>query len=265
MQIASRYQGATVEVDPARFALRVVASGVETSLPLAPLYHRCVRHPVDTAALIAGFTASVEKQLGGSDPSDMSAARLLWCVRSVAYIEQLSRAGDLESVAIGTSMVAFIAESLPGSIMRGVPRQELDAAGLHEGDARRIAGENTERHFAPLLGRISKAERVPADGWRAAGDPLFQGSILKVPPILQALRHLAGGDILIGVPDRGVVFAIAAALPSAERFGRRILREWREAMNPCSHEVLRYDGDSLIPVPRKGRRAASMVMPWLQE
>jgi len=98
-----------------------------------------------------------------------------------------------------------------------------------------------------------------------AGDPLFQGSVLMVPALLRELCELAGGDVLVAVPDRGLLLAIAARTPGADRFARRVLRAWREAMHPCSRELLITDGASLRPVQRRTARAGTAVMPWLQE
>ena len=71
------------------------------------------------------------------------------------------------------------------------------------------------------------------------------------------------GRELIGLPDRAVALVIPARLPAAETFGRRVLQEWRDAMNPCSREVLRSDGTALTVVER-GRRATSLL-PWLND
>jgi hypothetical protein len=127
------------------------------------------------------------------------------------------------------------------------------------------ATANTALRFEPLVGRIARTDRIPADGWRVAADSLFQGSVLMAPRVLAALAERAGGDVLLGVPDRGIVIALAAALPSAERFQRRVLKEWREAMNPCSREVLVTDGERLRAVSRRSRTSGPAVLPWLAE
>lgn len=264
VQIASRYRDAAVEVDPEAFALRIGGSGGAT-LSLAPLHQACVRTPSQCGRLIAGFVASVEKQLSGHATFDLSVARLLWCVRSSAEIGALKRAGDLLSVALGAGLTAFVAEALPASIMRGVPRQDWEGQGLDERTVREAADRNTERHFAAVLERIRGSRRVPADGWRLASDPLFAGSALMVPAVLRALHDLAHDEVLLAVPDRGLVLAIAVHQPGAERFQRRVLREWREAMHPCSRDLLLSDGSSLHAVPRRGGRVGTLVMPWLQE
>ena len=149
--------------------------------------------------------------------------------------------------------------------MRGVPRPEWVDAGLGDPDVRDIADENTAQRFAKLVERIRGTDRIPADGWRMAGDPLFQGSILKAGSVLAAFADRAGGDVLLGVPDRGVALAIPATQPAAERFHARVLREWREAMNPSSREVLVTDGTSLRAVPRRRGRTSAFILPWLGE
>jgi hypothetical protein len=264
VQLAARYH-AQVEVDSARFALHVTGSGLDLTLPLAPLFHACERNEAQTPVLIAEYVASVEHQLTPQPAMMLSTSRLLWCVRNDKSIAKLGRAGDLLRVAVGADLTAFAAEELPGSIMRGVPRDEWTAAGLSDDDVQAATTANIAARFAPLVERIARTDRVPTDGWRVASEPLFQGSLLMAPAVLEAFATRAGGDVLLGVPDRGVVLALPAALPTAERFERRVTREWRDAMNPCSRELLITDGSSLRAVSRRKRLSAPAVLPWLSE
>jgi hypothetical protein len=265
LQLTARYRSAHVEVDSARFALHVTGSGLDVTLPLAPLYHATERQPDKMPALIADYVASVEHQLTPQPAVALAPSRLLWCVRNDRSLAKLGRAGELLRVSIGADMTAFAAEELPGSIMRGVPRDEWTAAGMSDDDVQRDASTNTAARFEPLVARIAQTDRVPADGWRVASDPLFQGSLLMAPAVLAAFAARAGGDVLLGVPDRGVVLALPAALPSADRFPRRVTREWRDAMNPCSKELLVTDGHSLRAVSRRTRLSGPVVLPWLAE
>lgn len=265
LQLSARYHGARVEVDHDRFGLRVTGAGIDVALPLAPLHHACERHPNRVPALIAEYVTSVEHQLTPQPAVRLSTSRLLWCVRNDRSIASHGRAGDLLRAPVGADMAAFVAEELPGSIMRGVPRDEWSAAGLSDQDVHDAASANTDRRFAPLVERIVRIDRIPADGWRVASEPLFQGSLLLAPAVLAAFAERAGGEVMLAVPDRGVVLALPAALPSAERFGRRVLREWREALNPCSREVLITDGRSLRAVARGSKASVPAVLPWLAE
>jgi hypothetical protein len=265
LQLAARYRGAHVEVDSARFALHVTGSGLDVTLPLAPLYHATERQPDKLPALITDYVASVEHQLTPQPAVAVAPSRLLWCVRNDRSLAKLGRSGDLLRVPIGAGMAAFAAEELPGSIMRGVPREEWTAAGMSDDDVQHAASVNTAARFEPLVARIAQTDRIPADGWRVASDPLFQGSLLLAPAVLAAFATRAGGDVLLGVPDRSVVLALPAALPSAERFARRLNREWRDAMNPCSRELLITNGRSLREVSRKTRLSGPVVLPWLAE
>jgi hypothetical protein len=265
VQLISRYHNAHVEVDSARFALHVTGSGLDITLPLAPLFHACERNPEQTPSLISEYVASVDHQLTPQPAMVLSTSRMLWCVRNDRSIAKLGRAGDLLRVAVAADLTAFAAEELPGSIMRGVPRDEWTGAGLRDDDIRAATSANTAARFAPLVGRIAQTDRIPADGWRVASEPLFQGSLLLAPSVLEALATRAGGEVLLGVPDRGVVLAIPAALPNAERFERRVTREWRDALNPCSRELLVTDGQTLRAFSRKKRLSGPVVLPWLAE
>jgi hypothetical protein len=262
LQLQARYGGSTIELDPARYSLRLRAPGVDVVVPLAALHNACERQPARTAVLIADFVRSVEARLVPQQSQDTVApARVLWCVRSRRYLDSLARSEELLSESLGGDIVAFIAESLPGQVMRGVPVAEWEGAGMTTAAVRRAADANTQARFAKVIGRIAAIDRIPADGWRMAGDSLYQGSILKVPGILTALVERCGGDIIIGVPDRGLALVMPAALPAAEDFPRRVVHEWREAMNPLSREVLRSDGSSLLAVDR--RRRTPSLLPWL--
>ncbi|MGD0195191.1 MAG: hypothetical protein ABSC35_10050 [Candidatus Dormibacteria bacterium] len=265
LQLVARYHGAHVDVDAARFALHVTGSGLDLMLPLAPLFHACERQPDKVPALIGEYVASVEHQLTPQPAIALSLPRLLWCVRNDRFLGSHGRVGDLLRAPIGADMTAFVAEELPGSIMRGVPRDEWTALGLSDQDVLEAADANTALRFEPLVARIGRTDRIPADGWRVASDPLFQGSMLRAPRVLAALAERAGGEVLLGVPDRGAVLALPAALPAAERFQRRVVKEWREAMNPCSREVLITDGQALHAVSRRTRTSGPVVLPWLAE
>ncbi len=263
LQIQARYPGSTVDVDPARYSLHVRGAGLDVVLPLAALHTACERQPSRTGSLITEFVSSVEASLVPRPAAAVSPARVLWCVRSLRYLAGLARSEELLTETIGGDIVAFIAESLPGQVMRGVPRTEWEATGMAVGAIRRAADENTAKRFARVRERVAAIERIPADGWRLAGDSLYQGSIVMVPALLRALVERASGDILIGLPDRAVALILPAFLPTAESFGRRVLQEWRESMNPCSREVLRSDGTTLRVVER-GRRQSSLL-PWLND
>jgi hypothetical protein len=263
LQILARYPGATVDIDPPRYSLHVHGPQLDVVLPLAALHAACERHPARTSSLITDFVNGVEASLVPRDTDRVAAARVLWCVRTARYLEGLARSEELHTEAVAGDLVAFIAESLPGQVMRGVPRAEWEAAGMDLAAIRRAADQNTQARFAPLFERVAAIERIPADGWRLGADSLYQGSIVMVPALLEAFVERAGGDILVGLPDRAVALVIPASLPAADSFGRRVTQEWREAMNPCSRAVLRCDGTSVRAVPR-GRRQTSLL-PWLND
>jgi hypothetical protein len=195
---------------------------------------------------------------------DVSPSRLLWCVRGVRYLDGLSRAAELTTRPLGAQMVAFIAETMPGSLMRGVPAADLAAAGLDDAAARAHADANTRARFSSLPERIRGAERIPADGWRLGSDILFQGSVLLVAEVLAAFAERSGGDVLLALPDRSEVLAVPAGLPSADRFRMRVVRAWREAMNPVSRGILVTDGASLRELEAAPRKDGFELLGWLR-
>jgi len=60
------------------------------------------------------------------------------------------------------------------------------------------------------------------------------------------------------------VLALPAGLPSAERFRMRVVRAWRESMNPVSRAVLVTDGTSLVELRRSPRRPGFELLGWLR-
>jgi hypothetical protein len=264
LQLQSRYRGVEIVVDDVAFALRLRGAGVDVALPLGPLHHACERTPDRAGSLIADYVRQAERQLSPRAAAEVSPSRLLWCVRGVRYLAGLSRAAELVTRPLGAQMVAFVAESLPGSLMRGVPATDLASAGLDPASARIHADANTQARFTSLPGRIRAAERVPADGWRLGSDTLFQGSVLLVPEVLAAFAERSGGDVLLALPDRSEVLAVPAGLPSADRFRMRVVRAWREALNPVSRGILVTDGASLRELETAPRKDRFELLGWLR-
>jgi len=270
LQFAARHRSLEVVADPARLSLHLRGAGVDVVLPLAALHLDCLRHPERTAALIADFVRASESRLTpaaagtpGAQGRGPALGRLLWCVRNSAHLADFSRASELLTAPLPADLVAFVAEALPGSYMRGVPREEW--AQTHSDDeVHRAADANTAARFAQLPERILGAGRVARDGWRIGADPLFQGSVLMVPEVLRALVERAGSDVLIANPDRSLVLAIPAGTPGEEGFRRRVLRSWREGLNPVSRAVLVADGTRLEE-SRQARAGARLgLMGWLR-
>jgi len=264
LQIRSRYRGMEVSFDELAFALRVRGAGVDTLLQLAPLHEACRRDPEGRALLIADFIRQAERQLSPRTGVSVDLDRVLWCVRSRRYLAGLNRAGELLTREVPGDMVAFVAEALPASMMRGVPAGDLAGAGIDEAAVTERADANTQSRFSAQAGRIRAADRIPADGWRVSSDTLFQGSALLAPAVLSAFAQRAGGDVLLAAPDRSLVLALPVALPSADRFSMRVLRAWREAMNPVSRAVLVTDGTSVRKVERRADGPRLELLSWLR-
>jgi hypothetical protein len=260
LQFTARFRDLRVQADTERFALRLNGPGIsDVLLPLTPIYNQCIRHPLSAGASIAEFVRGAETQLTARSPVTMSLARLLWCVRTRDYLDGYSGADELLSRDVAGDLIAFVAESLPNAIMRGVARREWVAVGIAEADVVRAADANTEGRFQGLVRRIATAERVPRDGWKMTGD-LFQSSAIVAPGVLRGLVERAGGHVLLGVPDRSVVLArpVGDAEETA-RFRQLLLRTFRETLNPCSRELLLSDGAGLQVVPRSSRESLGLL------
>lgn len=257
VQLKSRYPDFGVEPEQGRFGLHVTGVGVDTHLSLIQLWTACVREPARTSALIADFVRQVESGLTPIAPVPVSPARVLWCVRTTAYLRDHTRSEDLLKRPVAGSLVAFVAETLPNSIMQGVPREQWDGLGAETVIA--AADANTNARFARYAERIRAADRVAKDGWSFKGDVLFMGSVLVVPDILAALAERAGGDVLVAYPDRELVLAIPADAEGAKDFQARVTRTWRGAMNPVSKEVLRTDGEHLSAVEIERARGGGLL------
>src|SRR5437660_7311064 len=97
LQMRSRYRDAAVDVDAQRFALHVSGPGIDSWLPLAPLYHACLREPSRLAMLIAQYVSSAERQMTPRSGAQLSLSRVIWCVRSRSYLSNLVRSDELLS------------------------------------------------------------------------------------------------------------------------------------------------------------------------
>jgi hypothetical protein len=264
-QIAARYRATTVVVDEERFTVHVVAPGIDTHLALAPLFHACEREPGNTPELIARFVSSVERQLTPQTEAEpLLLNQQVWCVRSRHYLRDLTRSDELLQRPLGGELIAFVAEMLPGQVMRGVPASRWRSRGMDDEAIIAAADAATAQRFGRIAERIRQAPRIPADGWRLSVDQLFSGSLLLIPDVLAALVERAGSPVLLANPDRSVVIAVPSTLRAAESFAMRALREWREAVNPSAADVYLTDGSGLQHQPRHSR-VRSKLMPWLAE
>jgi len=262
-QLQARYGDVDVAIDSAGNGLRLVGPGIDAQLPLTPLHNACLRRPDEAPQLIAAFVRDAEYGLAPRSPMALSLARVLWCVRTTDYLAEHSRERELLTRPVAGSLVAFVAESLPNSVMRGVANEQWAPAG--EAAVRDAADVNTARHFERAVQRIREAARLPGDGFQFSGGSLFQGSMLVAPAVLRALADRAGSEVLLAVPDRSLVLAVAAGSSGAPAFRHRVTRAFREALNPCSRELLITDGADLSLLAQPARRVRTGVFGWLRD
>ena len=130
-------------------------------------------------------------------------------MRNDHFLGSHGRVGDLLRAPVGADMSAFIAEELPGSIMRGVPRDEWMAIGLSDEDTDASPNSNTAERFEPLVARVRRRIASPPTDGGSHGSAL-SGQRVDGAALLAAFAERAGGEVLFGVPDRGAVLALPA-------------------------------------------------------
>jgi hypothetical protein len=252
-QLQARYGGVEITVDERAFSTHITGAGIDSQLSLSPLYRACEKDPEAAARLIATWISSIESELTPHSDRPYAPSRLLWCVRSQDYLEEHSGHELLVKRELGDDLVAFVAESLPGSIMRGIPRVEIEAAGDDWREVMIAADIGTDARFSALVQRLEGSSRIPADGWKLSTDSLFAGSAFLCSAALQRLVATSGGAILLGNPDRALSMAIAVNALGAPDFSETMLDLFRQAMNPSSKAVFWSDGIHLLALPMRER------------
>ena len=210
--------------------------------------------------------SGVERQLASPSTPAFAPTALLWCIRTRKYLDDLGRSDELLVDDLAADLVAFVSETMPGSIMRGLPRSEWHGTGKPDDAIRALADANTARRFERVVSKLGAVGSIPRDGWRLGGDALYQGSILKAPAVLQAFANRAGGDVILAVPDRTLVLAIPQSTEGLRSFRHRVNQAFREAMAPCSDALLITDGATVraLEVTPSHRRSGGF-MEWLRD
>ncbi|HUY97940.1 MAG TPA: hypothetical protein VMW47_10060 [Verrucomicrobiae bacterium] len=269
-QLRARYPDWSFQPDPDAFAVRAHRTGPSSgavSLALTTLYVDAHQPGASAPAEIARFVGAAAARLqrapasaGGTGPDP---GALLWCVRTSRSVVAFERARELLCHPLAPSLVAFVAEELPGEALRGVSVPEAEGVGLGADELRTRADHNTAARFA---GWLSALERTQGTGpWQFGEDRLFASSLLMLPELRRILARRGGGHGRLAAPDRGLVLAALGPQAGADRFTRAVARAFREAESPLSPIVLVTDGVELAPGPRERRGPAvpsAGTRPW---
>ncbi len=211
------------------------------------------------AAVAPRLAAATAAPPGAENPVPDPAA-LLWCVRAGRDVRAHRRARELVLRDLPAGLCAFVAEALPGEIMRGVSQPAAAQAGVSEAALRAHADENTAARFQGWVGSL---DRIPtASPWRFGGDVLFTTSLLLVPEFLRTLAERGGGSARLAAPARALVLAGPGSEPDGARFAREVRRVFRTTPNAVSAAVLRTDGRALQAEPARMPGARRSWWPW---
>ena len=260
VQLRSRYPAWEFRAVPDGFAVTGSRDRHTVSFSLTTLHQAVGRPGATVPDEISRFVASAAPRLAAAEEGAGEAApdptTLVWCVRTEKVIRRYPRAGELLTRALPGGLLAFIAEALPGEIMRGVSSLEAGRSGLGEEQLLASADQNTRVRLDSWRERL-RAE-PPHGRWLFTEDVLFSSSLLLVPEFLEAVAARGGGRALLLAPDRGILVAAVreGADPDQLRhIGRRL---YGRATSPLIPQLLTTDGRQLAlhPSEREPRR------PW---
>ncbi len=260
VQLRSRYPAWEFRADPDGFAVVGSRDRQSVSFSLTTLHQAVSRPGAAVPEEVSRFVAEAAPRLAAAEAGGAEGApdptTLVWCVRTEKVISRYPRAGELVTRSLPAGLLAFIAEALPGEIMRGVSRLEAERSGLGEQQLSERADQNTEVRLAGWRERLQV--EPPHGRWLFTEDVLFSSSLLLVTDFLAAVAAKGGGTAHLLAPDRGVLVAAVGegADPDQLRhIGRRL---YGRAASPLIPQLLTTDGHrvALHPSEREPRR------PW---
>lgn len=245
-QLRSRYPSWSLDPAPEGFAVRARKERSAVSMTLETLYESCRRPEASVPGEISRFVAAAAPRLAAAESAPETAAAgldpdsLVWCVRLEKTVLGYSRSPELVTRPLPAGLIAFVSESLPGEVMRGVSGEEAGAQGL---DRQRL-GELSDRNTGARLGgwRSVLAAGAEQRRWLFSHDALFASSLLLVPEFLAAVAERGGGQAALLVPDRGMVVAAVGEAARPEQLRHLARRLYGVSKSPLSPQALLTDG-----------------------
>ena len=201
----------------------------------------------------AGSRAVADRNLGGrrgeaAHGTGPGGIRRFWVavVRPQPKISRRTRPQRrIATRDVGGDLVAFISEIASGSVMRGIPRTEWERGGMsddHGAHSPTRTPRNASQRWRSASSSGRASPRRLAAGWRRT----VQASILVVPAVLRAFTERAGGDVVIGaLPRIGHSCSRFPGRRQDARFRHRATQAYREAIAPCTSELLVTNGATI--------------------
>ncbi len=262
VQMRSRYPSWSFTASEEGFALVGRKDRARLTLSLTGLHSAALaagpRVPEEITKFVAAAGPRLSAAEGSPDSDDETPdpSALVWCVRTSRMIDRYPRAKELLTRPLPGGLVAFVAEALPGEIMRGVSRIAAGGGGISDIELQNSADQNTALRLASWRQKTSVVPR--AGRWLFTDDVLFSSSLLLVPEFLSEVAKLGGGAASLVVPDRGVLVAAIGEGAAPAQLGHLARRLYGRSTSPLSPQLLVTDGVSvtLHPGEREARR------PW---
>ncbi len=260
VQLRSRYSSWEFSAREDNFGVLARKERAQVALSLESLYALVGKPGASVPEEISRFVTMAGPRLSAAEqnPEHPGLApdpgALVWCVRAELRIRSYSRFAELATKTLPGGLLAFVAEALPGDAMRGVSRQEAEAAGLSEA----MLCQHADRNTSLRLTRWRKAlENEPERRtWLFTDDILFASSLLLLPEFLERLGALGQGRAAVAAPDRAMVVASVGDAASSETMLPVVRRLYRLASFPLSPVLLRTDGHSLELDPSEVKSGA---------
>jgi hypothetical protein len=252
-QLRSRYPSWEFREHEQGFGVTALKDHARVAISLTTLHQAVQREGAVVPQEILRFVQAVAPRLSSAEAGEGGLAdapqpdTIVWCVRTRKVINRYPRAQELLTREMAAGLTAFVAEALPGEIMRGVSRDEAARGGLSPEALLEAADRNTA---VRLQGWRELLAAPPTHGrWLFTQDSLFSSSLLLVPEFLQAAAARGRGSALLLAPDRGVVVVgldEGENAPQMRHIGRRL---YGRATSPLSPQLLASDGQSVFLHP----------------
>lgn len=252
-QLRSRYPSWEFRESDQGFAVIGLKDHSRVSISLTTLHQAVQREGSVVPEEILRFVQGVAPRLSSAEAGEGISSdgpqldTIVWCVRTRKVINRYPRAAELLTRDMAAGLVAFVAEALPGEIMRGVSQDDAAAGGMDPSALAEAADRNTA---VRLQGWRQLLEVAPVHGrWLFTQDSLFSSSLLMVEDFLRAVAARGRGSALLLAPDRGV---LVAGLDEGENpaqmrhIGRRL---YARANSPLCPQLLTTDGKSVFVHP----------------
>lgn len=124
-------------------------------------------------------------------------------------------------------------------------KEEFAAAGLDWDQFLAKAADAATRLLVSITPRITKAKDGTIAYVTLRSERPFAASIVLSPRLIPLFREQFGDRLVVLMPDRNTVYVFSRNFGEFQDFGPRIIKEYSEALYPCSMEAFEVSRDGL--------------------